>query len=165
MNSEIEKVRDGFIENTARLGARLGLSRVSVQLYALLFLSERPLSLDDMVKILKISKGTASVNIRTLEQLGAVKKVWVKGSRRDFYEAELDTFKVILSRIKTALNSRMDEAKEILSLVEATLRDSNNKFSNEEKKIAQVYKKKLEKAKKMHKKVNTLIKTITLLKL
>ena len=165
MNSEIEKVRDDFIENTARLGARLGLSRVAVQLYALLYLSERPLSLDDMVKILKISKGTASVNIRILEQLGAVKKVWVKGSRRDFYEAELDTLKVILSRIKIALKGRMEEAKEILSKVEATLRDSNDKFNSEEKKIAQAYKKKLEKAKKMHAKVNTLIKTITLLKL
>ncbi len=59
----------------------------------------------------------------------------------------------------------MDEAKDILSRVEAALRDSDDKFSNEEKKIAQAYKKKLDKAKKMHAKVNTLIKTITLLKL
>jgi len=165
MNSNIEKVRDDFIENTARLGAHLGLARVSIQLYALLYLSERPLSLDDMVKVLKISKGTASINIRALEELGAVKKVWIKGSRRDFYEAELDALKVFLSRFKTVVKSRMDEAKDVLTQAEASLRDSNNKLDSEEKIIAQAYKKRLEKAKKIHTKVNTLIKGATWFKL
>ena len=165
MSSDIEKIRDDFIENTSRLGSRLGISRVAVQLYATLYLNEKPLSLDDMVNILKISKGTASVNIRTLEELGAVKKVWIKGSRRDFYTAELDTLKVILSRVKIGLVKMVNEAEEILSQAEAALSDPNNKFSSKEKEMAQAYKEKLERAKKMHAKINMLIKSARLLKM
>ena len=73
-----------------------------MQLYAILFLSDNPLCLDDMAERLKISKGNASVNIRELEKLGVVRKVWVKGSRRDFYEAELDLEKLIKNGIVAA---------------------------------------------------------------
>ncbi len=45
-----------------------------------------------MVKRLKISKGDASLNIRELERLGIVKKIWIRGDRKDFYEAELDFY-------------------------------------------------------------------------
>lgn len=165
MKNNLDQIRDEFIESTARLGDRLGLSRVSVQLYALLYLSDRPLSLDDMVKILKISKGTASIKIRALEDIGAARKVWIKGSRRDFYEAEMDTMKVFVSRIKSTVKNRMEEAKDILSHADDLLRDSIDALDGEEKKKALAYKKKLEEMKKMHARVNAIIKGISLLKM
>ncbi|MEA1963668.1 MAG: hypothetical protein U9O41_00835, partial [Candidatus Aerophobetes bacterium] len=73
----------GFTEGIGRLTATVGVSRVIGQLYAVLFLSDKPLCLNDMVERLKISKGGASLNIRELEKLGVVKKVWVKGDRKD----------------------------------------------------------------------------------
>jgi len=40
-----------------------------------------------MQERLGISRGSASMTVRQLEQWGAVRKVWVKGDRKDYYEA------------------------------------------------------------------------------
>lgn len=74
MNPKLEQARDNFIEAVGQLSASLGLSRVVGQLYALLYLNNGPLSLDDIVRILKMSKGNVSVNIRELEKWGAVRR-------------------------------------------------------------------------------------------
>ncbi|MFN6016277.1 MAG: GbsR/MarR family transcriptional regulator, partial [Verrucomicrobiota bacterium] len=52
----------------------LGLPPSIGEIYGLLFISQAPLSLDDLVKRLKISKGSASQGLRTLKSLGAVRE-------------------------------------------------------------------------------------------
>ncbi len=88
-SESFDRARDLFIESAGKISANmLGMvSKVGGQMYALLFLSRRPLSLDDIVDTLKLSKGNVSVNIRLLESVGLVNKAWVKGSRKDYYEA------------------------------------------------------------------------------
>ena len=88
----LEEVRDGLIESAGKISANmLGMvSRVGGQIYALLFLSRQPMSLDEIGEALKLSKGSISVNVRMLEDAGLVRKVWVKGDRRDYYEAHRD---------------------------------------------------------------------------
>ena len=81
---------DTFIQGAGKVsGALLGMiNKVGGQIYALLFLSEEPLSLDDISDRLAVSKSNVSINIRMLEDVGLVRKVWVKGSRKDYYAAE-----------------------------------------------------------------------------
>ena len=90
--NRFEAARDSLIESAGKISANmLGLvSRVGGQIYALLFLSRHPLSLDQITDFLKLSKGNISVNVRILEDAGLVRKVWIKGDRRDFYEAHRD---------------------------------------------------------------------------
>jgi len=57
MNEDLLKARDRFIEGIGLLATTVGVSRVIGQLYAILFLSDKPLSLNDMVERLRISKG------------------------------------------------------------------------------------------------------------
>lgn len=82
-------IQKNFIEGAGSIAVSLLgiLNRVCGQIYALLFLSSEPLSLDDIVMELGVSKGNVSINIRILEDYKLVRKVWVKGSRRDYYEA------------------------------------------------------------------------------
>ena len=77
------------MEGAGRISASLLgiLNRVCGQIYALLYLSPEPLSLDDIVAELGVSKGNVSINIRILEDYKLVKKVWVKGTRKDYYQA------------------------------------------------------------------------------
>ncbi len=88
-NDKLFQARQSFIDGAGRISASLLgiLNRVCGQIYALLFLSPQPLSLDDIVNELGVSKGNVSINIRILEDYKLVRKVWVKGSRRDYYEA------------------------------------------------------------------------------
>lgn len=85
MNADIIVKR--FIEDAGSTTQSFGLGRVVGQLYAFLYFSPASRNLADMQDALGISKGSASTAVRQLEQWGAVRKVWVKGDRKDYYEA------------------------------------------------------------------------------
>lgn len=84
-----------FIEAAGGLCRRLGLPRSLGQIYGLLFFSATPLSLDDIVRYLDISKASASTGTRQLAAWGAVRQVWVPGDRRDFFEVVPDVGAVL----------------------------------------------------------------------
>lgn len=105
---------DDFVELIGNMGAGLGLSKTACQLYALLYIKGKPLSLDAMAESLGISKGNVSVNIRNLERWEAVKKVWKKGSRKDYYRAEEDIEAIVLTRIKEGAGRRVEALKEYI---------------------------------------------------
>lgn len=68
----------------------LGLPRSLGEIYGLLFVSPEPLSLDDLVTRLGISKGSASQGLRTLKELGAVMEDAGVGSRRTYFRAHAE---------------------------------------------------------------------------
>ena len=65
----------------------LGQPRSVAEIYGLLFISHRPLPMDELIGRLKLSKGSASQGLRYLLDLGAVRTVYVAGERRTHYEA------------------------------------------------------------------------------
>ena len=148
--SKLDVVRDNFVESVGKLSTSLGLSRVAGQIYGLLYISGGPLSLDDIAETLKVSKGNVSVNIRELEKWGAVRKVWVKGSRKDYYEVELDVLKVVLSRLKEGLRRRMDDTMEEVTKTTDFLDSNNVEFSPEERQKAAIYAERLKSVRELH---------------
>ncbi len=149
MNENLAEARDNFVEGAGYLALTVGLNRVMGQLYAILFLSSEPLCLDDMAEALGISKGSASVNIRELEKLGVVRKVWIKGSRKDFYEAEFDLEKLTRNAVVAALKKRMDMIVETLDTTENLVRKAEEDDGGE-KETAKLYLKRLESVKQIH---------------
>lgn len=89
-NTKLDEALDIFIDGAGKISsALLGMvNKVGGQIYALLFLSSEPMSLDEIADRLHISKSNISINIRLLEEMNLVKKSWVKGSRKDYYVAE-----------------------------------------------------------------------------
>ena len=160
MNKDLSKARDRFVEGIGRLAANVGVSRVIGQLYAMLFLSEKPLCLDDMVERLKISKGNASLNIRKLESLGVAKRVWVKGDRKDFYEAELDLEKIIKGELIDIARSRMKIALDTVTETEDLIKKSKGNLNEEEKRRKKLYLKRLESAKEINNFIETMLNSI-----
>lgn len=65
----------------------LGQPRSVAEIYGLLFISPRPLALDDLIGRLHLSKGSGSQGLKYLQDLGAVRTVYVAGDRRTHYEA------------------------------------------------------------------------------
>ncbi|OGS22605.1 MAG: hypothetical protein A2252_03230 [Elusimicrobia bacterium RIFOXYA2_FULL_39_19] len=142
-NTNISEIFNIFIESSGNLGQSLGVSKVVTQIYALLYLSDKPLSLDDIVEQLKISKGNVCVNIKYLEQWQAVKKIWTKGSRKDYYQANLDVEKIILNRLKEGLDRRFSEFLKNVEKVEKILQTTDG--LPEDNELLQSYKKKIQK--------------------
>ena len=117
-----------FIEDAGNTTQALGVGRVVGQIFAYLYFSEEPRGLDDMKEALGISKGSASMGVRQLEQWGAVQRVWVKGDRKDYYTAN-DYFGQIVRNIAVdlmgkrlaGLASSLDKAESELAAAGATL--------------------------------------------
>lgn len=103
----------------------LGVGRVLGQIYAYLYFSQQPRTLANMQEALGISKGSASIGVRQLEQWGAVRKVWVRADRRDYYEAN-DWFGRI---VKSAV---IDTAGKKISAYSAVLDEIQKKLEREE---------------------------------
>lgn len=87
MNQELEGIRQRFIEAAGQATQTLGVGRALGQTFAHIYFSREPQSLQSLTDILGISKGSASMVVRQLEQWGALRRVWVKGDRKDYYEA------------------------------------------------------------------------------
>lgn len=110
MSASLEEIRDGVIESIGRITEFWGFSKIMGQLYGILYLSPSPLTLDDMVKALSVSKGNVSINIRALERWNMVRPVWVKGDRKDYYEAETDFWKIVRGVVREREQKEFDQA-------------------------------------------------------
>ncbi len=110
MEERLHEARENLIQGLGRVSSFWGFSKVVGQLYGLLYLSPQPISLDAMADQLSVSKGNISINIRLLERLGMVRKVWQKGERKDYYEAETDFWKVVKGILREREKREFDQA-------------------------------------------------------
>ncbi|MFC1951053.1 GbsR/MarR family transcriptional regulator [Chloroflexota bacterium] len=95
MKQDMEQIKDGFIQGLARFSAFAGFNKIMGQIYGLLYLSREPVSLGQIAEQLQISKGNTSLNVRSMEQWGMIRRISKRGDRRDYYEAETDLWKMV----------------------------------------------------------------------
>lgn len=115
-----------FIEDAGNTTQSFGVGRVIGQIYAFLYFCDSPATLDDMRDALEISKGSASIAVRQLEQWGAVQKVWVKGDRKDYYVAKETFGKIIKSAILETVGKKMGDYEALLAEAREQLEQSND---------------------------------------
>lgn len=85
-----EEAKEKFISTWGSLGSMWGINKAMAQIQALLFISIKPLSMEDIMQELKISRGNTSMNLRQLMDWGIVSKELVPGERREFFTTEKD---------------------------------------------------------------------------
>lgn len=109
--------RREMVEAAGRLFQQLGLPRSTGQIYGLLYLSHRALSLDDVAELLAISKGSASTGTRQLASWGALRQVWVPGDRRDHFEAVGDLTQLLQAAYSEFFKPRIAASERVLATV------------------------------------------------
>ncbi|MDR9439738.1 MAG: transcriptional regulator [Halomonas sp.] len=93
----LEEARDVVISALAQSMVAYGVTPSVGRIYAVLYFSASPLTLDDIKDEVAMSKASVSTGVRELIDTGMVVKVWKKGDRKDHYIAEKDFFKNFLS--------------------------------------------------------------------
>ena len=83
-----------FIQAWGTLGSSWGINKVMAQIHALLLISPKSLTTDDIMEELKISRGNANMNIRALMDWGIVEKELIVGERKDHYRAGKDIWEL-----------------------------------------------------------------------
>ena len=104
-------------DSIGRLIEFWGFKRNMGRLWTVLYLSDKPLSGPELQERLRLSSGAVSMTLNELMRWGVVKKVWLRGERRDHYEAEGNFWKMI-SRV---FNER--ERVEVLDAIDS-MRDA-----------------------------------------
>lgn len=96
----------------------MGIPKSVGEIYGLLFVSPRPLAMDELMQRLKISAGAASGGLKLLRSFGAVKVVYQPGARKDHYIADLELSRFATAFLKEELNPRMERALERVKRME-----------------------------------------------
>jgi DNA-binding transcriptional regulator GbsR (MarR family) len=113
-------VRTEFIQFWGEMASRWGISRAKAQILALLFLSSKPLDAEAIMHTLNISRGNASMNLRKLEEWGLVTRIEAD-SRRDFFIAEKDVWKLTLQIIQVRRSNEITPISRELSRIQQQL--------------------------------------------
>jgi hypothetical protein len=85
-NKGLSEAKRRFTEDVARLLVPWGVPQAAARLYGYLLLNPEPVSLDCITADLEISKSSASVAARLLEQYTLVRRLGERGSKRALYE-------------------------------------------------------------------------------
>jgi DNA-binding transcriptional regulator GbsR (MarR family) len=83
----ITEVRIRLVEIGGRTSQDLGSGRIVGQVMVYLYLQENERSLDAIGEDLGLSKASISIAVRQLEQLGLVRRVWIKRDRKKYYRS------------------------------------------------------------------------------
>lgn len=105
----------------------IGLPKSVGEIYGLLFVSPKPLSMEDLMERLQISLGAASQGLKLLRSFGAVKVVYAPGERRDHFVADLELSRFATSFIKGELKPRMERALQRIERMESLAEDMDAK--------------------------------------
>lgn len=84
-----------FVLHWGDMGSQWGVNRSVAQIHALLYLSERPLTAEDIADTLGIARSNVSNSLKELIGWKLVRRVPVMGDRRDHFEAETDLMEMV----------------------------------------------------------------------
>jgi DNA-binding transcriptional regulator GbsR (MarR family) len=96
---KLSPAEEKFILHWGEMGARWGISRTVAQIHALLYISPKPLTAEEIAGTLSVARSNVSTSLKELQSWGLVSAGHVLGDRRDHYESMKDVwelFKVIL---------------------------------------------------------------------
>lgn len=93
---KLNEAKQQFIQSWGAIGTQWGINRTMAQIHALLLVSADPLSADDIMEELQISRGNTNMNVRELIDWRLVEKVLKAGERKEFFIAEKDIWKVAM---------------------------------------------------------------------
>lgn len=110
MNEQLASAHENFIQGISRITNFWGFPKAMGAIYGAIYLSPTPLTLDNLVEQVGVTKGAVSTNVRLLERLGMIHKHLVIGDRKDYFTAETDFWKVAKGILQEREKSEFDTA-------------------------------------------------------
>ena len=95
-NEELQLLQDEFIARWGIMGSAWGTTVTIARMHALLMITEEPMTTDQVMERLEISRGNAHASLKEMLSLGIVQKVFHKGVRKDLFIAEKEPWKIFL---------------------------------------------------------------------
>ena len=136
---EFKEAKNKFVQTWGALGSQWGINKTMAQIHALLMIAPEPLSMEDVMEELQISRGNASMNLRALMDWGIVYKEFKQGERKEFFFAENDldelSVKFAQERSKREFKPALKVLKEVSSAVKENKTDEAKHFTEQTTKL------------------------------
>lgn len=120
-----------FVSHFGEMGSRWGINRTVGQIYALIYVSPRPLNADEIGQSLEFSRSNVSMGLKELQSWRLVNLRHVSGDRREYFDAPTDAWEIFRT---LAEERRRREIEPTLSMLRNALLETPN---TEEDRIAQ----------------------------
>lgn len=104
----LSPVMERYILHWGEMGTRWGVNRSVAQIHALLFLSSRPLTAEEIADTLAIARSNVSTSLKELQSLNLASVTHVMGDRRDHFEAEKDVWQIAFRVIEARKRREID---------------------------------------------------------
>jgi len=95
MNTTLPPAIERFVVHWGEMGEMWSVNRSVAQVHALLFVSDQPMTAEDIAARLGIARSNVSTSLKELLSWTLIRRVQVLGDRRDFFEAEADMFEMV----------------------------------------------------------------------
>ena len=90
----LHPLSQAFVLHFGEMGSRWGINRTVGQIYAVLYISREPLTADDIVDRLGVSRSNVSMGLKELQSWRLVRLEHRPGDRRDFFSAPEDVWQI-----------------------------------------------------------------------
>ncbi len=124
---KLTEAKQQFISSWGAFGTHWGINRTMAQIHALLLISPDPITQDDMMDQLNISRGNTNMNIRELINWGLVERILLSGERKEYFIAEKDIWKVVKLIVKERKKRELEPLLLLLDKLEAVEGDKRDK--------------------------------------
>jgi DNA-binding transcriptional regulator GbsR (MarR family) len=124
---KLTEAKQQFISSWGAFGTHWGINRTMAQIHALLLITADPLTQDDIMEQLNISRGNTNMNIRELINWGLVERILLSGERKEYFSAEKDIWKVVKQIVKERKKRELEPMLKLLDQLEEVEGDRRDK--------------------------------------
>ena len=110
----LDEAETEFIHSWGALASAWGVSRTMAMIHALLLISDEPRSTDEIMAELEVSRGNANTNLRELVGWGLIRKVVVKGERKEYFAADKDVWSIFCTVARERKRREIEPALAVL---------------------------------------------------
>lgn len=122
-----EEAKREFIQTWGKLGSEWGINRTMAQVHALLLISPKPLSTEEVMEDLNISRGNANMNLRDLINWNLISKELIPGERKEYFKAEKDIWEIAKRITEERKRREIEPVKKTLEQLKSVEGEKGNK--------------------------------------
>lgn len=111
---QLDEAQRRFIALWGQMGSSWGIPRTMAEVHALLYITGRPMNADEVMELLGISRGNASMTLRGLVEWRIVYREHVPGDRKEYFTAEQDVWKLFRRVLRERKKREIDPLLEAL---------------------------------------------------
>lgn len=123
--SPVDHSRAAFVRKWGEMAGYWGINRTMAEIHALLYATTRPLCTDDIMEQLQVSRGNASMNLRSLVDWGLIERTHLRGDRKEYFLCRTDVWQmfetIMLERRRREVSPIIETIRDCRDTVAADL--------------------------------------------